>query len=459
MSNQDLMKSMVRDMGLEILKGLGLIARSFLSPVEPKAHGEAWWQRPGIGIQFQIEFRPGMDWDRDFDQFNRSMTDENGRLKFNGPFPRVEEWVELSKDVGIDYHQMEIKWHDGICYFNTKLTDWKTETDYAAQFAEASRKAGIPFLYYYSNIFDHNPQFDSIQPDKRTASFLGIPGSKVYDDYMRGQYREIMDQYRPDGIWLDWYWRDRTTRSSIDFFRTNYPDTVLAFNVSSVFVSSHSQLDFTSGEAHALDSHYFKVTRGQDGDLFVFSSAWKWSALYRRILAHPWELITPAGKWWQDPSLRDDPYDLVRMAACIMACGGKLCIGVTSLMDGTIYPDQVKQLKILGDWYVPRRALFAGAVPLRYRFREPLGVQVHPESVKVIACKRGDDLMLHLINMEGATRPIELSLHGGFWNRVEQAYLEPSGRELPLEKSREKVEAMIRSEDVDRVDTILRLES
>ena len=457
MSNADLMKSMVREMGPDILKGLGLLARCFVSPVEPRAPGDAWWQRPGIGIQFQIEFRPGWDWDRDFNEFNRSMMDEDGRLAFNGPYPKVDEWVQFSRDVGVDYHQMESKWHDGICYFNTKLTGWKTEEDYAARFAEASRKAGIPFLYYYSNIFDHNPQFDSIQPDPRTASFMGIPGSDVYDEYMRGQYREIMEQYHPDGMWLDWYWKDRTTNSSIEFFRTNYPDTVLAFNISSVFISSHSRLDFTSGEAHALDHNFFKITRKEDSDLFVFSSAWKWSALYRRIMSNPWELITPAGREWQDPSLRDDPFDLPRMAACIMACGGKLCIGVTSLMDGSVNPEQVRQLKILGDWYRPRRALFAEAVPLKYRFREPLGVQVRPESVKTIACRRGDDLLLHLINMDGATRPVELSLHGGFWNRVERAYLEPSGQEFEIEKSEDRISALVRSKDIDRVDTILRL--
>jgi hypothetical protein len=458
MSNQDLMKSMVHDMGPDIIKGLGLMARSLVSPVEPRAHGDAWWQRPGIGIQFQIEYRPGWDWDRDFNEFNRSMMDEEGGLKFNGPFPRPEEWVQFSKEVGVDYHQMEIKWHDGICYFDTKLTDWKTEEDYAARFAEASRKAGIPFLYYYSNIFDHNPQFDSIQPDKQTASFMGIPGSDVYDEYMRGQYREIMGQYHPDGMWLDWYWKDRTTRSSIEFFRTNYPDTVLAFNISSVFISSHSQLDFTSGETHALDHNFFKITRGEESDLFVFSSAWKWSAVYRRIMSNPWELITPAGKAWQDPSLRDNPYDLPRMAACIMACGGKLCIGVTSLMDGSVNPEQVKQLKILGDWYKPRRALFAEAVPLKYRRRGPPGVRVSPSSVKAIVCRRGDDLLLHLVNMDGATRPIGLALAGSLWDRVTSAYLEPAGKELEIKKSEDGLMAMIPSEDVDRVDTILRLE-
>jgi hypothetical protein len=28
----------------------------------------------------------------------------------------------------------------------------------------------------------------------------------LYEEYLKGQFREIMEQYRPDGMWLDWYW-------------------------------------------------------------------------------------------------------------------------------------------------------------------------------------------------------------------------------------------------------------
>lgn len=117
---------------------------------------------------------------------------------------------------------MEIKWHDGICYFDTTLTDWKTEEDYAGRFPEASRRAGIPFMYYYSSIFDHNSQFDPVQPSQQTVSFIGIPDNPTYHEYLRGQYAEIMEQYRPDGMWIDWYWPDQCLQTTIDFFRSNF---------------------------------------------------------------------------------------------------------------------------------------------------------------------------------------------------------------------------------------------
>jgi hypothetical protein len=153
------------------------------------------------------------------------MSNPDGSIKFNGPFSKIAEWVKLSKEIGIDYHSMEIKWHDGICYFNTKLTNWKTKTDYAAQFAELSRRAKIPFMFYYSSLIDHNPQFDSIQPKPHaTESIIALGRQPVYEDYLRGHYREIMEQYGPDGIWLDWYWpiirQKRASNSSENIIRT-----------------------------------------------------------------------------------------------------------------------------------------------------------------------------------------------------------------------------------------------
>jgi hypothetical protein len=51
---------------------------------------------------YQIEFRPGWRWMRDFKKFNASMRDEEGRFRFNGPYCRIEDWIELSREIGAD---------------------------------------------------------------------------------------------------------------------------------------------------------------------------------------------------------------------------------------------------------------------------------------------------------------------------------------------------------------------
>ena len=449
---------LTKEFGMEAVVGFSRIMYRLMFPVEKKPVVNAkWWQRPGLGIMYQIEYRPGMEWQRDFAEFNKKMMDSSGNLKFNGPFCKVDKWVELSKKVGADYHIMEAKWHDGICYFNTKTTSWKTETDYAGQFAELSRKAQIPFMYYYSAIFDHNPQFDPIQPNLHsTFSVIAADRQPIYEGYLSEQYREIAEQYRPDGMWIDWIWPDRSTEATIEFFRKNYPDLVLTFNASNYFTRSHNRLDYTTGEAHDLDGPYIKLVKSEGAYLPIFCSAWKWATLGRRILNHPSELITPAGKWWSDPTLRDDPNDIIRMAAIVMASGGKFCIGVAEQLNGGIYPDQIRQMELLGDWYVPRKGLFADSVPLRYRGREPGGVTTHPTGFKAIPCRFGADIMLHLINMDGATKPVKIQLKGNPWENINAIVMEPSGRELSIEKSGRKTEIVIK-ENIDPVDIILRL--
>ena len=101
-------------------KKIGLICSAVMSAVsfaalasggqeEKAAAQKEWWQKPGLGIQYQIEQRPGWNWERDFEKFHKSMMDEKGSLKFNGPFCKTDDWVLLSQRLGVDYHVVETK--------------------------------------------------------------------------------------------------------------------------------------------------------------------------------------------------------------------------------------------------------------------------------------------------------------------------------------------------------------
>ena len=442
----------------ELVEGFALFSARMIAPSE-RAPGTEWWQRPGWGIMYQIEFRPGWDWDRDYEEFNPSMRDEKGRFSFDGPLCRVEEWIELSREAEVDFHIMELKWHDGICYFDTALTDWKSDEDYTDTFSRMSREAAIPFMYYYSSVFDHNPAFDDIQPNRRsTFSVIGFGGQPEYEDYLRGQYREIVEKYRPDGMWIDWYWPgDASTETSIDFFRESCPEVVLGFNLSNYFPACYKRMDYTIGEAHELDGPLVKLRKTGRMLTPVICSTWKWAALGRLMMDHPWEAIAPAGRWWQDPTMRDDPNELVRMAAIVMACGGRFSLGATARMDGSIEPDQVEQLRILGQWFAPRRDLFAEALPSRYRGWKPSRIKVNPRGMKIIAVRLGDDILLHLINMKGMKKTVDLALKGKRWETVNKIFIEPGQRELPMARSGYGIHITIDPDNIDPADTILRL--
>jgi hypothetical protein len=131
--------------------------------------------------------------------------------------------------------------------------------------------------------------------------------------------------------------------------------------------------------------------------------------------------------------------------------------GVTSRMDGSIVPDQVKQLRMMGKWYIPRKELFTESLPLRYRGREPRSIATdNPEGIRVIACTHENDVLVHLVNMHGSTKPFTVRFTGRRWKGVKRVIVEPSGRQLPIERSGTRFSVKIRG-DIDPVDTILRL--
>ncbi len=420
-----------------------------------KAQRKAWWQRPGLGIQYQIEQRPGWVWERNFVKFNQAMSDDQGRLKFDGPFCKVGEFLDLSQAAGVDYHVLEVKWHDGICYFNTRLTDWKTPEDYAGEFADASRAAGIPFMFYYSTIFDHNPMFDQVQPNRRsTISLMGTVRGNIYTDYLAGQFQELVDQYHPDGLWLDWWTPrpDKSARFSVDFLRTRWPDLVVTCNASNGSAKAAKLLSYTSGEAHGLNKTRLEFDSASNFVTSLSGNAWKMANDYRRRFDHPWELIAPCGRNWQDIRLRDDLDMLVRISALVMANGGRSLTGVGTELSGAVIPDHAQQMARVGDWYKPRQALFTEAAAMRYAGERPPRVKGYSKDFGAVGARIKDDYVLHLINFTGSAGPVTLELTGAPWRSAAKVYLEPSHDEVSVSGGR----ITLSGGQVDRIDTILR---
>jgi alpha-L-fucosidase len=474
----------------------------------------AWWQKPGFAIQYQIEARPGWIWERDFDKFNASMKDKNGNLNFNGPFCKMKEWVRFSKTVGVDYHIFESKWHDGICYFDTKYTNWKTPIDYCKIFSEESKKERIPFMFYYSNVFDHNPQFDEIQPVRRiTSSYIALHREKkeevvdfclkftqfiinefieslkkerskrkkskeegiqkdstplnlnedeafldvrlkhlkmtpsdfiydpgAYENYLRNQLIELIEKYRPDGMWMDWFMKNAfsegSTRVIIDLMKKRFPNVVLVFNNS---INEHPDWAYyLSGEAHTVDS------------------AWEQGNRFRNT-KQSWELIGPAAKSWFDPSPRSDPLEVARMAAIVIANGGKFCLGLPSQMDGSLYSEPAKHVEEFGKWYQLRRELFTEAIPLDYKGTKVSGIAINDENYGIIASVSGNTKIIHLINFLGEKRTITLEFLRDYWNNIRTVKLEPNNIELELKRRPQWMQILLSQESIDPVDTILRI--
>ncbi|MFX1299192.1 MAG: alpha-L-fucosidase [Promethearchaeota archaeon] len=453
---------------------------------------KGWWEKPGLGIMYQIEARPGWLWNRNYEKFNASMMDANGNLKFNGPFCKMKEWVAFSKRVGVDYHIFEAKWHDGICYFDTKYTNWKTPEDYCKILADESRKEGIPFMFYYSSIFDHNPQFDDIQPLRTcTPSFFSLRtknklltmgfsfgfavgagllnslnrlirkypkdetakwfdkfhfhhyknNPRKYETYMFKQMIELIENYKPDGMWMDWYMLSLETSAHriMDFMEKRYPDVILTFNDSIDYKLKYAH--YTTFEAHDV------------------KSAWRKGNKYRRK-SKPWELVGPAANAWDNPLPRSDPYEAARIATIIMASGGKFAFGIPAQMNGDLYSEPARHLELFGKWYKERKALFTGAVPMDYKGKNVPGVSIKEKFLKTIGCLHDHDPLIHVISLFSVPKKdVIIKFSRKKWEPIEKIILEPFNQELDSAKEPQNIVLTIPKQNLERIDTILRIKT
>jgi hypothetical protein len=111
------------------------------------------------------------------------------------------------------------KFHDGRCTFHSRYTDYCTRRDLFGECITEARKRGVRVVAYYSSFIDQNtgrrhPTWQVKRRDGKAADSwssqrwpdcyccLNTPG---YRSYLLGQIREICENYRPDGMWMDVY--------------------------------------------------------------------------------------------------------------------------------------------------------------------------------------------------------------------------------------------------------------
>lgn len=120
----------------------------------------------------------------------------------------AKEWVRIAKDAGMKYIVITSKHHDGFGLWDSKLTDWDIagtpyKKDLLKQLADECEKEKITLCFYHSIMDWHHPDYLPRRPwDER-------PGGNMdaYNDYMKGQLKELLTGYGNIGIlWFDGQW-------------------------------------------------------------------------------------------------------------------------------------------------------------------------------------------------------------------------------------------------------------
>jgi alpha-L-fucosidase len=179
-------------MGCFAMSVLGRTAEAFPAPEPfgpvPTPEQRAWQNLEyGMFCHFGINTFHNMEWtDGTKPPESFLPTEFNGR-----------QWVEVAKEVGMNYLVVTAKHHDGFATFPTEHTDygvvsspWRDgQGDVVREVADACHELGVMFGFYLSPWDRHEPQYEDCP---------------AYDEYFKTLLREVITKYGPVGeVWFD----------------------------------------------------------------------------------------------------------------------------------------------------------------------------------------------------------------------------------------------------------------
>ena len=199
----------------------------------------SWWREARFGcfIHWGVYSGPGGEWDGKpvkgyaehlmriakipLAEYKAKVVAPFNPVKFN-----AEEWVRLIKGAGMGYVVITAKHHDGFAMWPSKVSKYnirdatKFQRDPMRELADACRRNGIRFGFYYSHAFDwehpdapgndwdyDNPggdrklhggeQWYDLHPDLLEKARRYVDGKAI------PQVRELIAMYHPDILWFD----------------------------------------------------------------------------------------------------------------------------------------------------------------------------------------------------------------------------------------------------------------
>ncbi|ACU04904.1 alpha-L-fucosidase [Pedobacter heparinus] len=243
-------------------------------------------------------------------------------IKFN-----ADEWAQLAKDAGIKYMVITAKHHEGFSMFDTKVSDFDIvdatpyKKDPMKALAEATRKRGIQFGFYYSQFQDW------YEPNGGKNSWDFDETKKDYQKYYREkaipQLKELLGNYGPLGIvWFD------TPGGMTKEQTLNFVNDLRVLQPKSLFSSrvGHGLGDYRDfGDSEVPDT----PIKGAWESIYTHNDSWGY-------IKHDMNFKTPA--------------EIIRLLANVASKGGNLMLNVGPDGEGNIPEYSVKFLKETGKW-------------------------------------------------------------------------------------------------------------
>jgi alpha-L-fucosidase len=332
--------------------------------------------------------------------------------KFN-----ADQWVKIAKNAGMKYIVITSKHHEGFGMFHSSLTDWCIKStpfqrEPLKELAAACRKNGIKLCFYYSIMDWHSPLYAPRKPWNDIAT--NPPDFDAYDNYMKGQLKELLTGYGPIGVlWFDGEWENTWTYDrGVDLYnyvRSLQPNIIVNNRVGTSGMNNGKSVgDYGTPEQTIPANGYGP---GVDWETcMTMNDTWGF-----KKDDHNWKSIET----------------LIHNLVDIASKGGNYLLNVGPTGEGEIPEASVARLKEIGDWMKVNGVAIYGTTAGPFPHQLPWG--------RCTAKISGNNttLYLHVFNWPADG---EL-LVPGLENKIKSATLLATGEKLAVE-NREDIVAI-----------------
>jgi alpha-L-fucosidase len=283
-------------------------------------------------------------------------------------------WAALFKRAGAKYVMPVAEHHDGFAMYDSALSDWTAvkmgpKRDIVGELADAVRREGLVFSAS-SHRAEHwwfmngGRAFDSDVNDPRFAAFYGPatpiansashaneawrsqdwrprPDGRFMEDWL-ARCCEIVDKYRPQVVWFDWWIEQAAFEPYVQRFAAYYYNRGIEWGLG---VAINYKL-----ETFPPDAAVFDIERGQATE--IIPDFWQTDT---SISKNSWGYVAEQNY--------KTAKDIIGDLADIVSKNGCLLLNIGPRPDGTIPEPEIAILEEIGGWLAVNGEAIYGTRP------------------------------------------------------------------------------------------------
>lgn len=284
--------------------------------------------------------------------------------RFSADHFDAEQWAGLFRRSGAQFVVPVAEHHDGFAMYDSARSEWTAAKrgpgrDIIGELADAVRKQWL--VYGVSShraehwwFFNGGMRFPSDVRDPAWADLYGpaqseaMPPNEAFLEDWLLRTCEIVDRYRPQLLWFDWWIEQPIFEPYLRAFAAYYYNRAAGWGRGVVINYKHAA--FPEGTA------VFDVERGQLGDI----SPRFWQA-DTAVARNSWGYVS-------NPDYKE-PIGIIQDFVDIVSKNGALLLNIGPAPDGTIPSEEQHILETLGAWLQVNGEAIYGTRPWR-RFGE-----------------------------------------------------------------------------------------